>query len=106
MTKDTPIACSLGPSDLRQRLDAIAGIGADSLISRSVQGNRHLLRFRASTTARQGLERIITAESKCCAFLDLSLSQEGSELVLSVTALEDGQSLADEFVQAFSGIPV
>lgn len=104
MTKDAPIACSLGTSDLKQRLDAIAEIGAGSLISRSLEGNRHLLRFRASTTARQGLEGIIAAEAECCAFLDLSLSEEGNELVLSVSAPEDGLPLADEFVKAFSGV--
>ncbi len=103
MTKDTPIACSLGENELGRRLDAIAKIGANSLISHGVEGGLHLLRFRASTATRQSLEGIIKAEAECCAFLDLSLSEEGDELVLSIAAPEDAQPLADEFAKAFTG---
>jgi hypothetical protein len=88
MTEETPIACSLGPSDLRQRLSEIAAVGADSLIERGTVGDRHLLRFRADAETRHRLEAIIAAEAKCCAFLDLSLDEQGDELVLSINAPE------------------
>jgi hypothetical protein len=76
MANDTPIACSLNKTDLRQRLTEIAELGADSLLSRDIDGNRHLLRFRADAGTRRRLENIIAAETKCCAFLDLSVSEK------------------------------
>jgi hypothetical protein len=102
MTNDTPVACSLGADELKQRLAVIAEIGADSLISRDIEGDRHLLRFRANAAARRRLEGIIAAEAECCSFLDLSLSEEEGELVLSIAAPKDAQALADEFARAFS----
>jgi hypothetical protein len=104
MTEGTPIACSLGASDLRQRLDEIAEVGAVSLIERSADGERHLLRFRSDPATRRRLEGIVAAEAKCCSFLDLSLEEQGGELVLSVSAPPDGQPIADELAAAFAGV--
>jgi MerR family copper efflux transcriptional regulator len=102
MAKDTPIACSLGAEELQRRLGAIAEIGAESLISSASEGAAHLLRFRAGAATQAKLEGILAAERECCPFLDLTLSEDGGELVLSVTAPEDAQPLADEFARAFS----
>ena len=103
MTNDTPVACSLGAGELQQRLAAIAETGASSLISRDIEGDRHILRFRASQTAQRRLEGIVAAEAECCSFLDLSLSEDRDELVLSIAAPKDAQAVADELAGAFGG---
>lgn len=103
MTEDKPVACSLGAGELEQRLAAIAELGADSLISHDREGVRHLLRFRANAGTRKQLEDIAAAEAECCSFLDLSLTEEGGELVLSIAAPEDGQAIADGLAGAFAG---
>ncbi len=103
MTNDNPVACSLGADELQQRLAAIAEIGASSLISREIQGNRQVLRFRASQSARRRLEGIVAAEAECCSFLDLALSVDRAELVLSIAAPKDAQAVADELAKAFGG---
>jgi hypothetical protein len=103
MTAGPPIACSLGASDLRQRLNEIAEVGADSLIERSAEGERHLLRFRSDLETRRRLEVIVAAEAKCCSFLDLSLEEQAGELVLSLSAPEGAQPVADELAAAFAG---
>jgi hypothetical protein len=100
---DTAVACSLEANDLEQRLAAIAKIGSDSLLYRQFDGNRHLLGFRAGPTTRRRLEDIVAAEAKCCSFLDLSLSEKGEELVLSIAAPQDAQALADGLAGAFAG---
>jgi hypothetical protein len=105
MTEALPIACSLGASDLERRLTAIAEIGAKSLLGRETDGKRHLLRFRSDAETRQRLEGIVAAEAECCSFLDLTLEEDGSELVLTVAAPEDGQAVADELAAAFAGAP-
>jgi hypothetical protein len=102
MTEDKPVACSLGAVELEQRLAAIAEVGAEGLISRDLEGERHLLRFRSNAATRQRLEAIVAAEAECCSFLDLSLKEEEGELVLSIAAPRAGQSVADELAEAFA----
>jgi hypothetical protein len=102
MTEALPMACSLGASELRQRLDEIAAIGAESLIGRSEEDGRHLLRFRSDARTRRRLAAVVAAEAECCSFLALSLEQRGDELVLSIGAPEDGQPIADELAAAFA----
>jgi hypothetical protein len=98
-----PIACSLDGGKLEQRLAAIGEAGGHSLVSHSVKDGSHLLRFRTDPTTRQRLEDIVAGEAECCPFLDLSLSEEGDELILSITAPEDGRAVASELAGAFGG---
>jgi hypothetical protein len=97
-----PIACSLDASELQQRLNAIAEIGADSLIGRSTDGYRHLLRFSSDAEARRRLQAIVVAEEKCCSFLDLLLEEDRDELVLTISAPKDRQPVADELATTFA----
>lgn len=104
MADDKPIACSLDASELKQRLAAIAEIGAGSLISSETVGDRRLLRFQASEGTRRRLEEIVAAEAGCCSFLDLSLTVEPGELALTIAAPEGGQAIAEELARAFAGM--
>src|SRR3954453_14779566 len=88
VSEEKPVACSLAAGELEQRVATIAEVGAASLVSRSVVDSRHLLRFRAGAQTQRRLEEIVAAESECCSFLDLSLTEEDGELVLSITASE------------------
>jgi hypothetical protein len=103
MTKPKPIACSLGASDLRQRLDKIAALGSDSLIASEVGDGARLLRFRHDEETRRRLAEIVAAEAECCSFLDLDVSECNGELVLTLIAPDDGQALAGELAAAFAG---
>lgn len=103
VTGSEPVACSLAADDLSRRLAAIAEIGADSLSGSDVDGGRHLLRFRADAGTRERLETIVAAEAECCSFLDLSLRADAGELVLSISAPEHAQPLADGLAAAFGG---
>jgi hypothetical protein len=102
MSDDTPVACSLGGDELARRLATIAEVGADSLISSGTDASRRLLHFQKTETVRRRLEEIIASESECCSFLDLSLEEEGDELVLSIAAPENARAIADELSEAFT----
>ncbi len=97
-----PIACSLEANDLQQRLAEIAEVGAESLIERGSDGERHLLRFRSDGETRRRLEAIVAAEAKCCSFLELSLEEGDGELILTIGSPRDGQPIADELAAAFA----
>jgi hypothetical protein len=103
MTDPKPIACSLGANDLQRRLDEIAAVGAAGLTARDTEDGKHRLRFRSNPKTRRRLEEIVAAEAECCSFLDLELTERRGELVLTLTAPEDGQAVADEFAAAFAG---
>jgi hypothetical protein len=105
MTDEKPTACSLNAADLEQRLAEIAKVGAESLTGRSSDGDRHLLRFHSDATTRRRLEAIVAAEAACCSFLDLSLSEQGDEMLLSINLPEAGREVADGLAAAFDEGP-
>jgi hypothetical protein len=103
MTAEDPPACSLDADELQLRLERIAAVGADSLIERRADGERHLLHFRPTEEIRRRLEQIVAAEARCCPFLDLSLSRQDERLILSIGAPASGQQIVDELAAAFGG---
>jgi hypothetical protein len=52
---------------------------------------------------RKQVEDIVAGEATCCSFLDLSLSEDRGELLLTIAAPRDAQPVADELAAAFSG---
>jgi hypothetical protein len=102
MTNSHPIACSLSADDFKQRLAEIGKLGGDSLTERAVEDGRHVLRFRADAAARERLNAIVAAEADCCSFLDLGLSRDGDELVLTIAAPDEAQPIADGLALAFA----
>jgi hypothetical protein len=101
MAEDLPIVCSLEAGDLQQRLIEVAEVGAEALLDHRAQNGRYVLRFRSTAKTRLRLRDIVAAEAHCCAFLDLSLRDDGDELVLSIGAPQSGQDTADALAAAF-----
>jgi hypothetical protein len=101
MTEPKPIACSLGASDLRRRLDEIAALGRDSLTAAQTRDGSHVLHFRSDEETHHRLAAIVTAESECCPFLDFDLRERDGALILTLVAPEDGRPVADELAAAF-----
>jgi len=96
-----PIACTLGESDLRRRLDEIAALGAESLLGHEAKEGVHTLRFRRDAGARHQLEEIADAEASCCSFLDLSVDEGDGDLVLTIAASDGGEAVAETLALAF-----
>ena len=102
MTDPKPIACTLGKSDLRQRLEEIATLGAKSLLGHEIKDGTHTLRFRNDGSTRRQLEQIVAAETECCPFLELEIDERDQALLLALAAPDDGRFVADELARAFS----
>ncbi len=101
MNDTDPIACTLGENDLSQRLDEIAALGAKSLLGHEAKDGVHTLRFLRDAGTRRQLENIAAAEARCCSFLDFSVSERDSDLMLTIAAAGGGEPVAQALALAF-----
>jgi hypothetical protein len=106
MPSEPPIACSLGAADLSARLDAMAELGRAALLGvRREPSTRATLRFATGAGVRERVERIVAAESQCCAFLTMTVSDEPGALVLRIEAPDGAEPVLEELLDAFRGRP-
>jgi len=96
----TPIACTLGPDDLKARLNRIAQLAQRHLIDQRRAGSAlHLLYARE---AAPELRSIVELEKECCAFLGFELVEHSKGLELTVTAPAEAGEFAGVLFEHFS----
>ena len=103
MPSELPIACSLNASELPMRLAEMADLGRAALIDARTGATSARLRFAAGAGIRQRVEAIVAAESHCCAFLQMRVSDEPDTVVLTIDAPEGAELVLAELVDAFRG---
>lgn len=101
MPDDVPIACSLSEAEMPKRLALMTAIGSDSLLSTERSGQRVELRF--ALDARERLDDVVAAESRCCAFLDMNVTHRGDALVLTIVAPAGAEPVMTGLAAAFAG---
>jgi hypothetical protein len=90
MPQETPIACTLNPSDRRAQIAAARELGERALVGLEVRDRRALLRFRGEP---QGVDTLVAVESDCCAFFDFTTTRDGENTELEVRTPERGEPL-------------
>ena len=95
-----PMACTLGPADMQARQTELRALGEDGLVSKVINGESAVLRFRPDAAIRRRVEAAVAAESECCPFLDFDLEYRQDATVLTITA-PDGA--AEALASVFSG---
>jgi hypothetical protein len=105
MPSELPIACSLSATDLSTRLREMAELGRAALVDVRHEQTRAELRFAVGSDVRDRVEGIVAAESQCCAFLAMTVSDEPDTVVLTVHAPEGAELVLQELVDAFRGQP-
>jgi hypothetical protein len=105
MTSELPIACSLSATELPARLDEMADLGRAALLGTRHDGTRAELRFAAGSGVRDRVNGIVAAESQCCAFLTMSVSDEPDIVLLTIQAPDGAELVLQELVEAFRGEP-
>jgi hypothetical protein len=101
MPTELPIACTLSAAEMPARLEEISALGA-RLLSRDDDGRRVILRFRSDGDTRGRLQTLVAAESRCCAFLELTLSDDDEAISLTILAPEGTEEALGEFAGAFA----
>jgi hypothetical protein len=98
-----PVVCSLSAGGYAERLELIRRVGADALQRIDRHADRVELRFRRGEWIAAQLREIRDAESRCCAFLRLELTDERDATVLSIASTNsDGAFMIAELANAFA----
>jgi hypothetical protein len=103
--RELPLACSLSGPDQARRLTEMASLSERVLGVEQADGRHAVLGFRADAETASRLRGIVEAERECCAFLELSLEDRGSELALSIAGPDGAEPTIAEIVGALSGGP-
>ncbi len=82
--RDAPIACTLGPEDLRARTRDLAGLARRALRSRAPIDGGVRLTFARGAEVERELRAAVSAEASCCSFLTMTLRRADGALVLDV----------------------
>ncbi len=96
-----PIACSLNATELAERLAEMADVGRAALRDIRMTGAHARLSFAAGKGVRDRVAAIAAAESQCCAFLDMTVSDAPDTVVLSIAVPEGAEVVLAELVDAF-----
>jgi len=105
MASEVPIACTLGATELRQRLAEMRDIGRVALLGVDRRRGLAVLRFRPDADRRRRLAAIVAAEADCCAFLEMTLGEDGDAVALSISAPVGAEPVLDDLIAAFAGEP-
>jgi hypothetical protein len=98
-TTPQTIACTLSAGDYRDRLQQITGLARDSLISHDRKGLVLTLRYDASAADR--VKEMVRREQECCPFLNFTVREETSQIVVNVTAPEEAREASETMFEQF-----
>jgi hypothetical protein len=105
MPSELPIACSLSATDLPRRLAEMSALGRVALVDARTESRRAQLYFSAGAGIRERVQAVAAAESQCCAFLTMRVSDEPDAVVLTIDAPDGAEVVLTELVDAFRGRP-
>lgn len=99
-TVDTPIACTLGAGNLKDRLDWIAELNARAL--RSSQRDDLTLVLDYAPYAIDDVRWMVAGEQACCAFLTFDIAERPDLVRLTITAPETAREAAETLFEPFA----
>ncbi len=105
MAAEPPIVCSLSATELPVRLAEMADLGRAALLDARAQGTHAELRFADEAGVRDRVDAIIAAESLCCAFLTMRVSEAPPDVVLTIDAPQGAENVLADLVDAFCARP-
>ena len=97
--KSLPIACTLTPGDLRERLVLIQALAAEALVGYDRDGLVLALRYAPESVER--VRAMVASEQHCCAFLTFDVKERPDIVHVTITAPERAREAADELFEQF-----
>ncbi len=87
--KTPPIACTLAPSEYRERLASIARLARDALRSAKRRGLALELRYAPEAAPR--VREMLRKEQVCCTFLRFDLRETSHEVRVTIRPPEEAR---------------
>ena len=99
-----PIACSLSPDALRDRVDSISALNRGYL--RTYMLERATLRLVYDSAATRDVHALVASEQECCGFLRFAIEESENAIELRIDAPKnDDLDLEPLFAPFLSGAP-
>jgi hypothetical protein len=98
--KSLPIACTLTPGDLRERLGLIRALAADALLGHARNGLVLTLRYAPEAVER--VRAMVASEQHCCGFLTFDVEEQSDVVRVTITAPDNARDAADELFEEFT----
>lgn len=100
LLKSLPIACTLTPGGLRERLGLIHTLTAEALVGYDRDGLVLTLRYAPAAVER--VRAMVASEQHCCAFLTFDVREHPDAVHVTITAPETARDAADELFAQFT----
>jgi hypothetical protein len=101
MTTEPPIACTLTEAEMPARRAEMAAIARD-LVAADVHETHAVLRFGPTAATRERVAAFVAAESRCCAFLQMTLRNDPDALTLIIDGPPGAEPVVGGLVAAFA----
>jgi hypothetical protein len=88
--KSLPIACTLNPGDLQERLALIRGLTAEALLGHDRDGLVLALRYAPEAVER--VRAMVANEQHCCAFLNFEVREQSDVVHVTINPQVTGSS--------------
>ncbi len=102
MPADLPIACSLSAAELPARLATMTALGRDALLDVRMCDAGARLRFARNAEVRGRVDAVVAAESRCCAFLAMTVTEDAGAIALEIEAPDGAEPVLRDLVDAFA----
>ena len=99
MTPEPPIACTLSGAERPARRAEMTVIARD-LVSAETHAAHAVVRLRPAAGTRERVAAFVAAESRCCAFLRMTLRDDPDALTLTIDGPADSEPVVRELVAA------
>jgi hypothetical protein len=97
---EIPIACTLSPNQMRDRMTFIDELVADALLDQHEIEGGVRSHFRDAPDVERRIRELVTAESSCCAFLSFAVGRNDGELWLDITGAPEAKPAIEQFFAA------
>ena len=100
MSTEIPIACTLDPAEMRDRVTSIDALLSDALLDQREIPSGLRTTFRDTPEVERRVRELVAAESRCCAFLSFAVGREDGALWLDITGAPEARPVIDQFFAA------
>ncbi|HEY8311862.1 MAG TPA: hypothetical protein VIG47_14965 [Gemmatimonadaceae bacterium] len=99
MNTPDPIACTLSPEALADRIGRVSALNRDFLLAYSLE--RTTLRLTYDAAAARDVRALVASERECCGFLRFAIGESANAIELCIRAPNVGDMISEPLFAPF-----